>query len=502
MNTQLVVDSSYESSKLTLSSSTNEYSYESTIKHEIVSPDKFSNEIASPDEIAAPQYSPLDCFALDKNLSLIKSIDNHLIKDFVIKTSNLASNDDKMGEKFDLKSIDLPANLKSNEFGNHNSIESFKDLNLKEKLLQGIYSIYIKQPNDLQKAILPDLINNKLNDILVRSKPYSGKKTSYLIAAINSIDTNLNKCQIVIIPPTSELIFYILESAKDLAKYTSNIRINYLTRDHQPPNKINDHLIISTAGSLLFCLDHTSTIDLSDVKYLILDELDILLSSDNNQAKIERLIKHFLKSSNCKLFTFSTGCNSFTIEFIQRIKRNGLLFLNLLNMNCFKDCFLHYYAYENDKAKKYNVLVKTIKKILSDKIVIYASRAAEAYFLNADLKQDGFKTILLTSKSVVEKRLEGIKQFDSSNGQIILIIMYPLSHGISIDDVCFVINYNLPLCSRTLYIEYIHRICKCTASNERKASVINFIDDQSVHHFEKLENYFKITMTRLNLLDN
>ena len=83
------------------------------------------------------------------------------------------------------------------------TVEKFDEMNLKDKLLRGIYGYGFEKPSTIQqKSILP-LIMGK--DLIAQAQSGSGKTGAFCIGALEKIDININNVQVIILSHTKEL---------------------------------------------------------------------------------------------------------------------------------------------------------------------------------------------------------------------------------------------------------------------------------------------------------
>ena len=76
-------------------------------------------------------------------------------------------------------------------------------LNLKTKLLRGIYAYGFEKPSAIQqRAIVPCI---KGLDVIAQAQSGTGKTATFSIAILEKIDTGLRECQALILAPTREL---------------------------------------------------------------------------------------------------------------------------------------------------------------------------------------------------------------------------------------------------------------------------------------------------------
>lgn len=356
--------------------------------------------------------------------------------------------------------------------------------------------MYIDRPSsELQAVLLTELLNNRSKDIFVRSKPQSNKKTCYLINALELIDPTSKKLQVIILVPTAELALFITESARRMAKYSPSIRIDYITNDSFLRRDVN--MLISTSGSLLKCIEEVADFDRNSVKSLIVDELELQVSSEENLRKFNKLAS-YLKGTNCQFQLFSNCFGEFGMQFVQTYITKNLAVFDFLRADSF-DEFYQFYVNCDYRMDKYKSLVKLLRNVDADKVIVYVARISKAFDLCEDLRMEGFRNVLsLTSKTAVEKRLQVNNEFNSSK-HAILVLNYPLLLGIGLSDVSMVINLNVVKGrSRNMYHEYIHKICKCSKP-KKPGFIVNLVDAEEREYLNDLEKFFRFKIAKLDI---
>src|SRR3989338_3581122 len=82
----------------------------------------------------------------------------------------------------------------------------FEDMELKDELLRGIYAYGFEKPSKIQqKAIMPIITSRPPRDIIGQAQSGTGKTATFVISLLQRINTELNKCQGMIMVPTREL---------------------------------------------------------------------------------------------------------------------------------------------------------------------------------------------------------------------------------------------------------------------------------------------------------
>ena len=155
-------------------------------------------------------------------------------------------------------------------------MENFKQLNLKEKVLESIKNINFIKPTYIQTLVIPEALKNK--SLIAKGKTGSGKTHSYLIPIANKIEEN-NLLQVVVLTPTRELAMQTYQVAKEFFSLFK-LKITLLVGG-QDINKDNDKLnstpniIIGTPQRIKSLGIDQGLINFKYVNTLIIDEADM-----------------------------------------------------------------------------------------------------------------------------------------------------------------------------------------------------------------------------------
>ena len=80
---------------------------------------------------------------------------------------------------------------------------NFDGMELSDPVLRGIYAYGLQAPAELQQRALVPLLRG--HNCLVHGGAGTGKTTTYVISALQCIDTAVRDCQVIVITPTEEL---------------------------------------------------------------------------------------------------------------------------------------------------------------------------------------------------------------------------------------------------------------------------------------------------------
>merc|ERR1711944_355722 len=158
-------------------------------------------------------------------------------------------------------------------------VDNFDDMQLREKLLRGIYAYGFEKPSAIQqRAILPCI---KGHDVIAQAQSGTGKTATFSIAILQQIDTKLNSCQALVLAPTRELAQQIQKVVMALGDYMGAQCHACIggTSVREDMSKLNSgvHIVVGTPGRV-FDMISRRVLQVKDIKMFVLDEADEMLS--------------------------------------------------------------------------------------------------------------------------------------------------------------------------------------------------------------------------------
>ncbi len=156
----------------------------------------------------------------------------------------------------------------------------FEDLKISNEILMAIADLGYEEASPIQAQAIPLLLEGR--DVIGQAQTGTGKTAAFSIPAIQRLDPKSKKSQVLVLCPTRELAIQVAGEVNKLLKYYKGIyelpiyggqpidrQIRALRRGAQ--------IIIGTPGRVLDHLDR-GTLDLHDIKTVILDEADEMLN--------------------------------------------------------------------------------------------------------------------------------------------------------------------------------------------------------------------------------
>ena len=363
---------------------------------------------------------------------------------------------------------------------------SFTSLGLSRSLLKAVTDQKITKPYPIQDQAIPAVLNGK--DVLGIAKTGSGKTASYVLPILDKLQKNSSTknrhVNVLVLVPTRELAVQVKdvfqqfgsslpERIKTLAVY-GGVSIN---PQMQALNHVN--VLVATPGRLLDLVE-SNAVHLSEIKTLVLDEADKMLSM-GFKDEIDRIFKLIPKRRQNLLFSATLS------EDIDAINQLILKEPVLIKIEAEKDSIelIKQVGYWVSEEKKGPLLRYLIKNGDLKQVLVFTASTYKADNVADKLRKNGIDASAIHSKKSQTARLESLARFKAGTLRV-LVATDLLARGIDIEFLPHVINYELPRSPK----DYIHRIGR-TGRSESPGDAISLITPEDKHHFKIIQKKMK-----------
>jgi ATP-dependent RNA helicase RhlE len=357
----------------------------------------------------------------------------------------------------------------------------FDEFGFDSRLLEGIDSIGYQAATPIQEMAIPLIMQGK--DLIGSAQTGTGKTAAFLLPIINNIITTEHNDHIkaVVIVPTRELAVQIDQQMEGFSYFTpvSSIAVYGGTDgasfgvEKQSLTEGVD-MVICTPGRMIAHLNQ-GYVDISHLKYLILDEADRMLDM-GFYDDIMQIISYMPKKRQNLMFS-ATMPNE-----IRQLTRKILVDPEEISIALSKPSEkvlqMAYVVYRNQKVPLVTHLLDSEKL---GSVLVFCSTKSSAKQLTRELKQKGLKVEDIHSDLEQKKREEVLLDFRNHKLNV-LVATDILSRGIDVEDIDMVINYDVPNDGE----DYIHRIGR-TARAEADGIAITLISQEEQQKFADIE---------------
>ena len=371
-------------------------------------------------------------------------------------------------------------------------INRFEEFNLDKNIIKSLKNIKYEIPSKVQSKVIPQLLNNK--DIIVKSKTGSGKTASFAIPLCEKVDINNNSVQGLIIAPTRELALQIKEEVQNIGRI-KKVRCSAIfgkqpLKEQVAELKQRVHIVVATPGRII---DHIGrgTIDLSNVKFFIIDEADKMLNKGFVNDMESIMTK--LPQNACKgMFsaTIDDNINSVCEKYMKNIIRIEIKDEDKYIKKQISEFFIN-----SEEENKYDLLKSIIYKECPHSVIVFANTRDKVDEIYKSMKKDKFTVGVIHGDMSQDKRLFIIKDFKENKFNI-LVSSDITSRGIHVDDVSLVINYEVPRDKEN----YVHRIGR-TGRVDKLGKAITIVSTKEEKYLREIEEYTKNQIEEINEID-
>ncbi|KAL3265888.1 hypothetical protein HHI36_010079 [Cryptolaemus montrouzieri] len=376
------------------------------------------------------------------------------------------------------------------------SKKSFEDLGLQPWIIRQCGSIGIKSPTDIQINCIPAILNG--SDCIGAAKTGSGKTFAFALPIIQKLCEDPYGIFALVLTPTRELAFQISDQFAVIGKMM-NLKLttivggmDMITQAQKLTNK--PHIVVATPGRLADHIDSCMTFNFNNLKFLVLDEADRLLSGLFDK-QIKTIFSVLPKERQHLFFSATITDTLATIK--DFTKNETFLYEASAEIATVENLEQYYILCANYVKDAY--LVQAIRTYRNQdengNIMIFTDSCMKCQVLSMMLNDVGFENVALHGMLKQKMRLAALAQFKSNTIKI-LIATDVASRGLDIPTVQLVINHSLP----KVHKEYIHRVGR-TARAGRGGKAITLVTPYDVPNLLDIEKNINTKLSEFKVDD-
>jgi len=370
---------------------------------------------------------------------------------------------------------------------------TFQDLQLLPSIAKALKDENYTEPTAIQAKAIPLVLNG--NDVLGSAQTGTGKTAAFSIPIIQHLVKEKGQGNApkgiasLIVTPTRELAIQIGESIEAYGRYTqikSTVIFGGVNQHSQVQAlKRGVDILVATPGRLLDLMGQ-GYISLSNVRYFVLDEADRML--DMGFIHDIRKLLEKLPRERQSLF-FSATMPKSILELSQQILSNPKkVAVNPVSSTAET---IQQYLYTTNKADKPKLLLHILDNPDLEQVLLFSRTKHGADRIVRNLKKKHINSAAIHGDKTQGQRQRALGDF--KDGKIRVLVATDIAaRGIDIDQLRYVINYDIPNEPET----YVHRIGRCGRAGEEGIS-ISICEPEENAYIRDIE---KLTRQKIDLV--
>lgn len=367
----------------------------------------------------------------------------------------------------------------------------FDELDINDNLLDALDIMNFVECTPIQERAIPLVLEG--HDLLASAQTGTGKTAAYLLPVLELLSRGgspENKVNALVLVPTRELAqqvdqllagFAYYQDTTWIAIYGGNDGVAFAQQ--QRALEQGGDIAIATPGRLLSLLRHCK-VDLSKVDFLILDEADRMLDIGFYDDIME-IISYLPKERQTLMFSAT-----FPLE-VEKLARQVLRNPAEVKIAVSKPAEgITQSVYILHEEQKLALVMDMFAEQERGKGIIFASSKEKVRDLYHTLRRRGLKVAQIHSDLENAERTQTLLDFKNNKIQL-LVATDVVSRGIDIDDIEFVINYDVPAQPE----DYVHRIGR-TARAGARGEGITFVTPKDKPRLDKIEKLLEKSIQR------
>ena len=364
----------------------------------------------------------------------------------------------------------------------------FEDLSLSKSIQKAVFELGYLAPTPIQQQAIPLVL--KGSDLIGCAQTGTGKTAAFAIPIIHQLhrivgsSKKAKAIRCLVVTPTRELAVQIGQNFDQYAKYTNLTQLTIFGGVSQIPQvdslRKGIDILIATPGRLLD-LHKQGFIDLDHLHTLVLDEADQMLDMGfvNDVKKIVKLTP-----SNRQTLLFSATMPIAIRELAEMFLKNPeTVSVSPVSSTAENVTQKIYFV---DKTEKRNLLYHLIKNDnLSDVLVFSRTKHGADNVVKA-LRKNGIAAEAIHGDKSQNARQRVLDAFKNKEVGV-LVATDIAARGIDIDQLPFVINFDLPNIPET----YVHRIGR-TGRAGNGGIAISFCSKDEHSYWKDIQKLIKV----------
>ena len=342
----------------------------------------------------------------------------------------------------------------------------FSDLALPEPLMRALADVGYESPSPIQAATIPPLLQGR--DVLGQAQTGTGKTAAFALPILAQLDASARKPQALVLAPTRELAIQVAEAFQTYSKHLPGFQVLPVYGGQGYGQQLSAlrrgvQVVVGTPGRVIDHLER-GTLDLSELRCLVLDEADEMLRMGFIDD-VETVLKKTPETRQVALFSATMPA---------QIKRIAQTYLKdpvevSIKATTTTATSIRQRYWMVSGLHKLDALTRILEAEPFDAMIVFARTKLGTEELADKLAARGLAAAAINGDLEQKQRERIIAQL--KDGRIdVLVATDVAARGLDVERISHVLNYDIPYDTES----YVHRIGR-TGRAGRSGEAILFV---------------------------
>lgn len=326
----------------------------------------------------------------------------------------------------------------------------FADLGLSDAVMQAVAAVGYETPSPIQAATIPAMLEGR--DVLGQAQTGTGKTAAFALPVLSNLDFNQTKPQVLVLAPTRELAIQVAEAFQTYSSKIPGFRVLPVYGGQPYGQQLSAlrrgvHVVVGTPGRVIDHLDR-GTLDLSELKTLVLDEADEMLRMGFIDD-VEAVLKKLPETRQVALFsaTMPPQIRRIAQTYLQNPAEVTIAAKTTTSAN------IRQRYWWVSGMHKLDALTRILEVEPFDAMIIFARTKAATEELAEKLQARGLAASAINGDMQQAQRERTIGMLKEGKLDI-LVATDVAARGLDVERISHVLNYDIPYDTES----YVHRI--------------------------------------------
>ena len=367
---------------------------------------------------------------------------------------------------------------------------TFADLGLDAAVLKALKDVGYETPSAIQAATIPVLLQGR--DVVGLAQTGTGKTAAFALPVLSQMETGHKNPQALVLAPTRELALQVCEAFEKYAAHIKGVSVLPVYGGQGYGQQLSAlrrgvDIVVGTPGRIMDHLDK-GTLDLSELKYLVLDEADEMLKMGFAED-VETILADTPADKQVALFsaTMPAQIRRISAQYLRDPEEITVKTKTTTSANITQRYLVVSYQ------QKIDALTRILEVENFEGMIVFTRTKNETETVAEKLRARGYTAAAINGDVAQVQRERTVNQLKSGKLDI-LVATDVAARGLDVERISHVVNYDLPIDTES----YVHRIGR-TGRAGRTGDAISFVTPRERRMLTAIEKATRQPLTEMSL---